>query len=41
MAAARRLPVRLLVPVALLMLPGFVVLTAGPALLGAAERLRI
>ena len=40
-AAARRLPVRLLLPLALLMLPGFVVLIAGPALLGAAERLRL
>ena len=39
-AAARRLPVRLLVPVALLILPGFVVLTVAPALLGAFERLR-
>ncbi len=41
LAAARRLPVRLLLPLALLILPGFVVLTAGPALLGAVDRLRI
>ena len=39
-AAARRLPVRLLIPVALLILPGFVVLTVAPALLGAFERLQ-
>lgn len=38
-AAARRLPVRLLVPLALLILPGFVVLTVGPALLQALARL--
>ncbi len=41
MAAARRLPVRLLVPLALLILPGFVLLTVGPALLSAVDRLRL
>ena len=39
LAAARRLPVQLLFPLALLILPGFMVLTIGPALLGALERL--
>jgi tight adherence protein C len=39
LAAARRLPVRLLFPLALLILPGFMVLTVGPAVLSAAERL--
>ena len=39
LAAARRLPVQLLFPLALLILPGFMVLTVGPALLGALERL--
>jgi tight adherence protein B len=38
-AAARRLPVRLLLPLALLILPGFVVLAVGPALLQALARL--
>jgi len=39
--AARRLPVRLLLPLALLILPGFVVLAVGPALLEALSRLQI
>ncbi len=39
LATARRLPVQLLFPLALLILPGFMVLTVGPALLGALERL--
>jgi phosphate/sulfate permease len=39
MEAARRLPVRLLVPLALLILPGFVVLAVGPALLDSLARL--
>jgi tight adherence protein C len=39
LAAARRLSVQLLFPLALLILPGFMVLTIGPALLGALERL--
>jgi tight adherence protein C len=39
LAAARRLPVRLLFPLALLILPGFMVLTVGPAVLSALERL--
>jgi len=34
-AAARRLPIRLMLPVAMLILPGFVMLTLGPALLSA------
>jgi hypothetical protein len=38
-AAARRLPVRLLLPLTLLILPGFVVLAVGPALLQALARL--
>ena len=37
--AARRLPVRLLLPLALLILPGFAVLAVGPALLEALARL--
>ncbi|MEX2323581.1 MAG: type II secretion system F family protein [Acidimicrobiia bacterium] len=37
--AARRLPVRLLLPLALLILPGFVLLAVGPALLQALARL--
>ncbi len=37
--ASRRLPVRLLLPLALLILPGFVVLAVGPALLQALARL--
>ena len=36
--AARRLPVRLMLPLALLILPGFVLLTVGPTVLGALER---
>ncbi|MEE8331889.1 MAG: type II secretion system F family protein [Acidimicrobiia bacterium] len=40
-AAAKRLPVRLLVPLTLLILPGFVVLTLGPALLSGVERLQL
>lgn len=39
LAAARRLPVKLLFPLALLILPGFLLLTVGPALLGSLERL--
>jgi hypothetical protein len=38
-ATARRLPVRLLLPLALLILPGFVVLAVGPAVLQALARL--
>lgn len=38
---ARRLPVRMLLPLALLILPGFVVLAVGPALLEALERLQL
>jgi hypothetical protein len=37
--AARRLPVKLLFPLALLILPGFLMLTVGPAILGGLERL--
>jgi tight adherence protein C len=40
LATAKRLPVRLLVPLTLLILPGFVVLTLGPALLSGLERLQ-
>ena len=36
--AARRLPVRLMAPLALLILPGFVLLTVGPTVLAALER---
>ena len=36
---ARRLPIRLLFPLALLILPGFIILTVGPALIAAADRL--
>ena len=36
---ARRLPVKLLFPLALLILPGFLALTVGPALLGSIDRL--
>ena len=36
--AARRLPVRLMLPLALLILPGFVLLTVGPTVLAALER---
>jgi hypothetical protein len=38
-AAVRRLPVLLSFPLALLILPGFVLLTVAPALSGALERL--
>jgi hypothetical protein len=38
---ARRLPVRLMVPLALLVLPGFVLLTVGPTVLAALERLAL
>lgn len=37
--AARRLPVKLTIPLALLILPGFVVLTVGPSVLESARRL--
>ena len=39
LVAARRLPVTLLFPLALLILPGFLILTIGPTLLGSLERL--
>ena len=39
LADARKLPVRLLFPLALLILPGFMVLTVGPAVLTAVQRL--
>jgi hypothetical protein len=39
LAAARRLPVKLLFPLALLILPGFMVLTIGPAVLSSMRRL--
>ncbi len=39
MAKVRRLPVRLLLPLALLILPGFVILTVGPAVLESLARL--
>lgn len=39
LAAVRRLPVKLLFPLALLILPGFLLLTVGPALLGGLQRL--
>ena len=39
MAAARRLPVHMLFPLALLILPGFLVLSIGPAVLSATDRL--
>ena len=39
LAAIRRLPVKLLFPLALLILPGFMVLTIGPAVLSSARRL--
>ena len=38
-ARARKLPVKLLFPLALLMLPGFLFITVGPTLLGALQRL--
>jgi hypothetical protein len=37
--AARTLPVRLTIPLALLVLPGFLLLTAGPAAVGSIQRL--
>ncbi|MBT8201735.1 MAG: hypothetical protein HKN74_01305 [Acidimicrobiia bacterium] len=39
--AARRLPVKLMIPLAFLILPGFVLLTVGPAVLAALERLAL
>ena len=39
LAAVRRLPVKLLFPLSLLILPGFLLLTVGPALLGGLQRL--
>ncbi len=39
LTVARRLPVKLLFPLALLILPGFLILTIGPAVLGSLERL--
>jgi hypothetical protein len=39
MERARRLPVRLLLPLALLILPGFVLLAVGPAVLQGLARL--
>jgi tight adherence protein C len=38
LVAAQRLPVKLVIPLALLILPGFVLLTVAPALVGAVER---
>ena len=38
LATARRLPVKLLFPLALLILPGFMVLTVGPTLLGSIQQ---
>lgn len=40
-AATKKLPVRLLIPLTLLILPGFVVLTLGPALIGGLDRLQL
>ena len=37
--AARQLPVRLTIPLALLVLPGFLLLTAGPAAVGSIQRM--
>lgn len=37
----RKLPVKMLFPLALLILPGFLVLTVAPTLLGALDRLRL
>jgi tight adherence protein C len=37
--AAQRLPVKLTVPLALLILPGFIVLTIGPTVVGTVQRL--
>jgi len=39
LTAARRLPVKMLFPLALLILPGFLILTVGPAVLGSLDRL--
>ena len=41
LAAARRLPVRLLFPLTLLILPGFLILTVGPTVLSGVRRLGI
>jgi pilus assembly protein TadC len=41
LAAARRLPVKLLLPLALLILPGFVILAVGPALARSLARLDV
>lgn len=41
LAAARRLPVRLLFPLTLLILPGFLILTVGPTVLSGLRRLGI
>lgn len=41
LAEARRLPVLLMFPLALLMLPGFVLLTVAPAVVGALERVAL
>ncbi|MCB2223364.1 MAG: type II secretion system F family protein [Actinobacteria bacterium] len=41
MAAARRLPVRMLLPLALLILPGFVLALVGPAVVSSLARLEI
>ena len=39
LARARRLPVRMMLPLALLMLPGFVLVAIGPAVISAFERI--
>lgn len=39
LTSVRRLPVKLLFPLALLILPGFLILTIGPAVLGSLQRL--
>lgn len=41
LAAARRLPVRLLFPLTLLILPGFLILTVGPTVLAGLRRLGV
>jgi tight adherence protein C len=41
LAAARRLPVRLLFPLTLLILPGFLILTVGPTVLSGLRRLGV